>query len=89
MAHIPEQYIGIAAGIFTGTSLLPQLIKTIKEKNADGVSVKMLLVLMTGLILWIWYGIRKTDWPIIITNAFSLLVNIAILILMQVYKKHR
>ena len=79
------QYIGIAAGIFTGTSLLPQLFKTIKEKCADGISVKMLLVLMTGLALWVWYGIVKKDWPIIITNSFSLLVNIAILILRQVY----
>lgn len=82
-----EQYIGIAAGICTGTSLLPQLFKTVKEKCADGISVKMLLVLMTGLILWTWYGILKKDWPIILTNSFSLVVNITLLILKQVYKE--
>ena len=80
-------YIGIAAGIFTGTSMLPQLFKTVKEKNADGISPAMLAVLMIGLALWVWYGIEKEDWPIIITNAFSFLVNLAISILRLAYRK--
>ncbi|MCD6062747.1 MAG: hypothetical protein K0R82_658 [Flavipsychrobacter sp.] len=83
---IPISYIGIAAGIFTGTSMIPQLVKTVKEKNADGVSAAMLAVLMIGLALWVWYGIEKEDWPIIITNAFSFVINLAIAILRLVYR---
>jgi MtN3 and saliva related transmembrane protein len=74
-----QQILGIVAGIFTSTSLVPQLVKIIKEKDASNVSVLMLLVLMTGLALWIWYGIEKKDTPIIATNAFSILVNILLL----------
>ncbi len=83
-----ENIVGIAAGICTGTSLLPQLIKMVKEKKATDISVPMLIILLAGLVLWIWYGIIKEDWPIIITNGFSLTVNILILILRRVYKNN-
>jgi MtN3 and saliva related transmembrane protein len=81
------QLIGLAAGICTAGSLLPQVIKTIKEKHADDISLLMLLVLMTGLILWIIYGFKRNDIPIIVTNSFSLLVNITMVILRIRYKK--
>jgi len=73
-----ETLVGIGASAFTATSLLPQLIKLIKEKKAEGVSVVMLVVLFTGLALWIWYGFLKSDWIIIISNSFALIINFAI-----------
>lgn len=82
-----EQVIGIAAGIFTGTSMLPQLIKLIREKKADAISPVMLIVLTAGLSLWVYYGILRNDWPIIITNVFAWLVNVTLLILRQFYRK--
>ena len=82
------QLIGLAAGICTASSLLPQVIKTIRDKKAEDVSLVMLLVLLTGIILWIVYGIKKSDMPIIATNSFSLLVNIVMIILGIKYKRH-
>jgi MtN3 and saliva related transmembrane protein len=73
-----ETLVGIGASVFTATSLLPQLIKLIKEKEAQGVSVAMLVVLFTGLALWIWYGFLKSDWIIIISNSFALIINFVI-----------
>jgi MtN3 and saliva related transmembrane protein len=73
------QLIGIIAGICTGVSLLPQLIKIIKDKKADDISYFMLLILLAGLAGWVWYGILKEDYPIIITNSFSFMVNITII----------
>ena len=75
-----NQVIGIVAGIFTACSMLPQLIKIVKEKKAEEVSIMMILVLMAGLSLWIVYGFMKQDWPIIVTNIFSLTVNVLLLI---------
>jgi len=79
--------IGIGAGVCTGISLLPQLIKIIKEKKANDLSLFYLLILFAGLALWIWYGIRKTDVPIVATNAVSLTINVVIIILSARYKK--
>lgn len=80
------QIIGLMAGILTATSMLPQVIKTFKEKKADNVSLVMLLVLLGGLVLWIVYGFKKNDLPIIVTNCFSLLVNIVMVVLRIKYK---
>ena len=81
------QIIGIAAGICTACSLLPQVFKTFREKKADDVSLAMLLVLQAGLILWIVYGFKRQDVPIIATNCFSLLVNITMVILRVKFKR--
>ena len=79
--------VGIIAGIFTAMSLLPQLIKMIREKDYDGIAGGMLLILLTGLALWITYGILRKDWPIIITNSFSFLVNLVMVVLRFSKKK--
>jgi MtN3 and saliva related transmembrane protein len=84
-----EQVVGIAAGILTSTSMLPQLIKLIKEKKAEAISPVMLIVLIAGLSLWAYYGFLRSDLPIIITNIFALLVNVVLLILRQVYRSRQ
>jgi MtN3 and saliva related transmembrane protein len=80
--------IGIAAGVFTAASMLPQLVKLIKEKKAEDISLPMLLILFSGLCLWIWYGFLKKDFAIIGTNIFSLVVNILVLFFSIKYKKN-
>jgi MtN3 and saliva related transmembrane protein len=81
------QIVGLFAGICTASSLLPQLIKTIKEKKAEDISKGMLFVLMTGVATWIVYGILRDDFPIIITNSFSLLLNITMVFLRFKYNR--
>jgi len=73
------QFIGIGAGILTSVSMLPQLIKTVKERKAGELSLLMILALITGISGWIWYGILRQDLPIIITNCFSLFLNLILL----------
>ena len=81
------QAVGLFAGICTASSLLPQLIKTIKQKKAEDISKTMLFVLMTGVATWIVYGILRDDLPIIITNSFSLLLNITMIFLRLKYNR--
>lgn len=76
---ILENLIGITAGILTSISMLPQLLKVIKEKNVEDLSLPMIIILITGLSLWVWYGIIKNELPIIISNAFAVLVNLFLL----------
>lgn len=89
LAVAVTKIVGIAAGIFTGASMLPQVIKMLKEKKASQVSVFMLLILVTGLSLWIWYGFLKEDLPIIITNFFSLILNLIMIFLRYKYKHNK
>lgn len=81
---------GILASVFTGVALLPQLIKIIKEKKGGGTSPLMLGSLFIGLIFWVIYGFYKNDRIIIISNGFSLAVNICICVLSLHYdRKHK
>ena len=79
--------IGLGASICTGVSMLPQLIKTYREKKAGDISYLMIGILMTGLSLWVWYGFKKDDLILIIANSFSLLVNLNIVILAIIYPR--
>ncbi len=78
--------VGISASISTAVSSLPQLVKLCREKKAENVSLGMFWVLVGGLAIWVWYGILKQDWIIIIANGFSFLVNLATVLLSIRYK---
>ena len=82
-------HIGIAAGLCTAVSMVPQLIKVLKDKKAEQVSVLMILILLGGLALWVWYGFAKKDLPVIITNCFSLLLNILLVIFSVKFKRNK
>ena len=73
--------IGIVAGIFTSSSIVPQIIKTLKKKKAREVSVFMFIVMMTGNALWVYYGFDKFDVAIISTNFLALGLNITMVVL--------
>jgi MtN3 and saliva related transmembrane protein len=83
---VVTKVVGITAGVFTGASMLPQVIKMFKEKKASQVSIAMIWILIIGLSLWTWYGFLKEDWPIIITNIFSLTVNLIMIVLRYKYR---
>jgi MtN3 and saliva related transmembrane protein len=81
------ELIGLIAGILTACSLLPQLIKTLKEHKAEGVSVFIFIILMCGTGMWVYYGVLRDDLPLIVTNAFSFALNVLMLILKIRYSK--
>lgn len=79
-------YLGIASGICTGISAVPQLYKVIKSRKAKGLSFIMLFILILGLSGWTWYGILKSDLPLIFTNGFGAIINILLLGFSLYYK---
>ena len=83
------EWVGIVAGVLTSASLLPQFIKLIKTKKAEDLSIFFLLLLISGLAMWVWYGIIKQDIPIIATNAFSLLLNALMIFFGLRYKNNK
>ncbi|MDL5514381.1 SemiSWEET transporter [Arenibacter sp. M-2] len=79
--------IGIFAGFFTTIGALPQIIKAYRTKSVGDISLWMFVTILTGVILWTIYGTIKMDWPIIITNGLSSILNgIMILFYFKFYK---
>jgi MtN3 and saliva related transmembrane protein len=81
-----ETWIGVSASICTGISLLPQLLKIYKEKKPADISYPMLGILLAGLTLWIWYGVVKKDFIIVISNTVSAIINVNIFYLNLRYR---
>jgi len=84
-----ENIIGIIAGILTSAAMVPQLIKVIREKNVENLSKMMLGVLILGVSLWVVYGVLKKEWPIILSNGFSVAVNTTLLLCCFLFEKKK
>jgi len=72
--------VGLIAGACTTISLLPQVIKTIKMKETKDISMAMYIILITGMLLWIIYGVLIGSQPVILANAVSMLLALIVLI---------
>lgn len=82
-----ENTLGLIAGTLTSIASVPQVIKVFKTKNTDDLSALMLVILILGLSLWVWYGLKKEELPIIISNAFAVLLNVILLFCKLTFKK--
>jgi MtN3 and saliva related transmembrane protein len=71
--------VGAAAALCTTISYLPQLKKSWETGETGDLSRHMLILLGTGLGLWLAYGVLKTDFVIIAANGVSLTMVACIL----------
>ncbi len=74
------EFFGYFAAILTTVAFLPQLIKTLKTKKADDVSLVTLIMFILGVGFWIVYGYEISSFPILIANVITFTLNLFILI---------
>ena len=79
---------GYFAAILTTSAFLPQLIKTLKTKKADDVSLTTLIMFIIGVLSWIIYGYKIASTPILIANVITLILNLLILISKLYFSKN-
>lgn len=84
-----EDVVGIFASLLIALYLLPQLVKLMREKSGENISMLMLFTLIAGQLMWIWYGSLKQDRIIVTSNIFSALVNLLIIFLSLKYKRKK
>ena len=78
---------GFLAAFLTTIAFLPQLHKTWQTKSAEDVSLITLILFITGLICWIFYGLNIHSIPILAANIITFIFNFSILILKISYGK--
>ena len=87
MKIIYVEFFGYFAAILTTLAFIPQLIKTLKTKKAEDVSLTTLIMFLTGVAAWIIYGIQIASKPILIANIITFLLNFLILVFKLIYSK--
>ena len=78
--------LGLAAGLLTTVSFLPQLVKAWRSRSTGDISLAMYCIFSTGVLLWLLYGICVKSLPVILANAFTLLIAVSILFLKIRYR---
>lgn len=73
------QILGLTAGTITSFTFIPQVIQIWKTKSAKDLSLVMLLLLITGVSMWLSYGILVKDAAIIYTNSMVLAMSLIML----------
>lgn len=63
--------LGIIAAALTSLSYVPQAKKALPRGATRDISLKMLLALLTGLLLWVAYGLLQADFVIVLANAIG------------------
>lgn len=66
-----ETLVGGAAALLTAVSYFPQLKKSWETGQTGDLSLRMLLILVSGLSLWVLYGVLRGDAIIMIANSVS------------------
>lgn len=72
---------GVAAGLCSMASFVPQIYKMLRERDASGVSLRMYAVTTVGFICWTTYGVLSNSWPVALANAVCLCLVITIFVL--------
>lgn len=80
-------FLGFMAGTLTTLSFVPQVHKAWRTKRCDDLSLGMLLAFGTGVLLWLIYGVLMAASPIIVANAITLALILALLWLKGRYRR--
>ncbi|MBV9991000.1 MAG: SemiSWEET family sugar transporter [Alphaproteobacteria bacterium] len=71
--------IGMVAAVLTTIAFLPQVVRTWKTRSTADISLAMFVTYVTGIALWLLYGLMLRDLPLICSNAVTLVFSGTIL----------
>ena len=71
--------IGTAAAVLTTLCWVPQALKIILTRNTQSISLLTQTILVTGIVMWLVYGLEMDDQPLIWANIVTLGLNALIL----------
>jgi len=71
---------GMVAGTLTTAAYLPQALKVWRSRSARDISLGMFLMMVTGILLWLIYGLAIGSPALIGANAVTLVLSASILV---------
>ncbi len=81
------EFVGFAAAFLTTTAFVPQLLRVIRLRSARDISLGTFSLFSLGVLLWLIYGLYTGSGPVIASNAVTLVLSVAILILKLKYDR--
>jgi MtN3 and saliva related transmembrane protein len=73
-----ELWVSAIAAVLTTGAFVPQAIHIIRHKETKAISLVMYVAFAGGVALWLLFGALIWNWPIMISNAITLALTLAI-----------
>ena len=83
------EYLGLTAGLLTSFSFVPQIIRVFRLRSACEISLLFALAQLTGVALWLAYGVILGMLPIILWNAIAALFIVVLMVAKLKYGRER
>ena len=74
-----EILVSAVAATLTTAAFVPQAMHIIRHKETRGISLFMYVSFATGVALWLLFGAMIGNWPIMVSNAITLMLALAII----------
>lgn len=81
------EIIGMSAAILTTLAFVPQVLKVVKLKKTDGLSLSTYIIFTLGVVLWLVYGFFKNSISMVLGNGITLILSLIILVYIAKGKK--
>jgi len=78
-----DQALGLlvsVVGIGTGGAYVPQAVRIWKRRSSDDVSVLTYLLFLGGQAIYLVYGIRISQWPLIVGMGANMAGNLVVIL---------
>ncbi len=78
-----DQALGLlvsVVGIATGGAYVPQAVRIWKRRSSDDVSIVTYFLFLGGQAIYLVYGIRISQWPLIVGMAANIAGNLAVIL---------
>ncbi|HVP40045.1 MAG TPA: SemiSWEET transporter [Candidatus Saccharimonadales bacterium] len=73
--------LGLAAAACTTLAFVPQAARSWRTGSTRDISLGMFVVMTTGVLLWLVYGLLIRDLPLVLANGATFLLSLSILVL--------
>ncbi len=84
---LTTEHLGFIAAFCTTVAFVPQVLLVWRQRAAPGISVSMYLIFVTGIALWLWYGVLLSSWPLILANSLTLALAGSVLAMKLVFER--
>lgn len=87
MSPAAIEILGLLAGTLTTISFVPQVWQVWKSKSAKDISLGMYSIFVTGVAMWLGYGLLVGSAPVYLANTVTLILAGAVLIMKVIFDR--
>lgn len=78
--------IGYIAGFLTTLAFVPQVVRAYRTRSVNDLSWIWLFIFISGLFMWLTYGLVLNDWPMILANSLTISLCLLLMLMKVRYK---